>query len=188
MSCVSEQAITALTFAEFLAWEERQPERHEYVGGRAYVMSGGTERHSLMAGHLAALLTPAARAQGCRTFRADRRLRVQSGDVYYPDVMVVCGKAADVQYEADATLVIEVLSPSTRAQDRREKLRQYGSLPSIIAYLVVEPDVRRVEVAHWDAAGEIIWTTLAPGDQLTTPYGVWDLDAIHDQVDADATT
>lgn len=188
MWSVSEQAITALTEAEFLAWEERQPERHEYVGGRAYVMSGGTERHSLMSGHLAALLTPAAPAQGCRTFRADRRLRMQSGDIYYPDVMVVCGKAADVQYEADATLLIEVLSASTRAQDRREKLRQYGTLPSIAAYLVVEPDVRRVEVARWDAAGNIVWTTLGPGDQLDTPYGVWDLDAVYDQVDADATT
>ncbi len=86
---VSEQAVTALTLAEFFAWEERQPERHELVGGRTYAMSGGTERHSLMAGHLAALLTPAARTNGCRTFRADRKLRVASGDVYYPDVLVV---------------------------------------------------------------------------------------------------
>ena len=185
---MSEQAITALTLEEFLAWEERQPMRHEYVGGRTYVMSGGSERHSLMAGHLASLLTPGARARRCRTFRADRRLRVQSGDIYYPDVMVVCGKAANVQYEADATLVVEVLSPSTRASDRREKLRQYGTLPSITAYLIVEPDVRRIEVARWAADREITWATLGPGDQLDTPYGVWDLDAIYDQVDADATT
>lgn len=185
---MSEQAVTALTLTEFLAWEERQALRYEYVGGRAYAMSGGSERHSLMAGHLASLLTPAARAKGRRTFRADRRLRVPSGDVYYPDVMVACGKAASVQYEADATLVVEVLSPSTRGQDRREKLRQYGSLPSITSYLIVEPDVRRIEVARWDAAREITWTTLGPGDQIDTPYGVWDLDAIYDQVDADATT
>lgn len=185
---VSEQAVTALTLDEFLAWERRQPERHELVGGRAYTMSGGTERHSLMAGHLAALLTPAARAAGCRTFRADRKLRVATGDVYYPDVFVTCGKAADVRYEADAALVIEVLSPSTRTQDRREKLRQYGTLPSITHYIVVEADVRRIEVAHWGTDRELTWTTLAPGDQLTTPYGTWDLDSIYDQVDSDSTT
>lgn len=185
---MSEQAVTALTQAEFLAWEERQPERHELVGGRTYAMSGGTERHSLMAGHLAALLTPAARTTGCRTFRADRKLRVASGDVYYPDVLVVCGKAAAVQYEADATLVVEVLSPSTRSQDRREKLRQYGTLQSISHYLIVEPDVRRIEVARWDSHRELIWMTLGPGDQLTTPYGTWDVDGIYDVVDSDATT
>lgn len=139
-----------------------------------------------MAGDLASLLTPGARAKGCRTF-PDRRLRVQSGDIYYADVMVVSGKAADVQYEADATLVVEVLAASTRAQDRREKLRQYGSLPSITAYLVVEPDVRRIEVARFGAGREVIGATLGPGDQVDTPYGVWDLDAIYHLVDADAT-
>jgi hypothetical protein len=45
----------------------------------------------------------------------------------------------------------------------------------------------RLWPAHWNAAREITWTTLGPGDQLDTPYGAWDLDAIYDQVDADAT-
>ncbi len=184
---MTEQAVTALNLVEYLGWEERQEERHELIGGRVYAMSGGTERHSLMADQLATLLRPGARIGGCRTFRADRKLKVPSGDVYYPDVMVVCGKAANVQYETDATLVVEVLSTSTRGQDRREKLRQYGTLGSISRYLIVEPDIRRIEVAHWDHA-ELSWDTLGPGDQLATPYGTWDLDGIYDTVDTDATT
>jgi Uma2 family endonuclease len=185
---VSEPAVVTLSLAEFLVWEERQPERYELVGGRAYLMAGGTERHDLMAGQLYERLAPAARAKGCRTFMSNRKLAVPSGDVYYPDVMVVCGPAAEALQEADAALVVEVLSPSTRAQDRREKARQYGTLPSIKKYLVVEPDVRRIEVARWDADRNLSWETLGSGDQLFTPFGVWSLDDIYDAVDATATT
>ncbi len=67
-------------------------------------------------------------------------------------MFVVCCKAADAQFEADATVVVEVLFPSTRGQDRREKSPVIGSLASISRYVVVEPDVRRIEVAHWDSA------------------------------------
>jgi Uma2 family endonuclease len=185
---VSEQSVTTLTLGEYLAWEEHQPERHELVGGRAYAMTGGTERHGLMAGQLFTLLSSGAAPKRCRTFHADRKLQVAAGDVYYPDVMVVCGKAADVQYEADATVVVEVLSPSTRSQDRREKVRSYSTLPSITHYVVVEPDVARIEVAHWDADRTLAWTTLGPGDQLHTPYGTWNVDDIYDAVDSLATT
>lgn len=185
---MSEQAVTTLTPAEFLAWEQRQPDRHELVGGRVYVMSGGTERHELMTTHLYSLLAAGAASQRCRAFHATRKLQVASGDLYYPDVMVSCGGAADVQFEADATVLVEVLSPSTRGQDRREKVRAYGTLPSITHYVVVEPDLRRIEVARWDSRHELTWTTLGPGDQLHTPYGVWGVDDIYDPVDALATT
>lgn len=185
---VTEQAITTLTLSEFLTWEEHQPQRHELVGGRVYSMSGGTERHGLMTGHLFTLFAAGAMPKRCRAFQSDRKLQVASGDVYYPDVLVSCGKAADVQYESDATVVVEILSPSTRVQDRREKVRSYGTLPSISQYIVVEPDLRRVEVAHWGKDRDLSWATLGPGDQLHTAYGTWAIDDIYDAVDALATT
>jgi hypothetical protein len=80
-----------------------------------------------------------------------------------------------------------VLSPTTRATDKREKLARYAGLPSIEAYVLVEPDIRRIEVARWPG-GELQWDALGPGDTLDTPYGSWDLDAIYDVIDAVATT
>ncbi len=123
------------------------------------------------------------RRSGDHPVRRSTSAQVATGDVYYPDVMVARGKAADVQYETDATIVIEVLSPTTRSQDRREKVRSYSTLPSITHYAVVEPDVRRIEVAHWDADRKLAWSTLGPGDQLHTPYGTWNVDDIYDIYD-----
>ncbi len=170
------------TLAEYLAWEEQQEEFHEFVGGRVQAMSGATLRHSLMKDHLCWLLTPGARRQGCRAFGEGRKLRVPAGSVYYPDAFVVCRPRRDNLYELDATLVVEVLSPSTRGTDRREKVSAYGELASIEQYLLVEPDIRRIEVVTWPG-GEPAWATLGPDDELVTRYGRWDIAAIYDEVD-----
>jgi Uma2 family endonuclease len=35
---------------EYFAWEERQLEKHEYIGGEVYAMTGGTKNHSNFVG------------------------------------------------------------------------------------------------------------------------------------------
>lgn len=180
---MSEQSAEVLTLAEFLEWEESQPGRHELVGGRAYAMAGGDERHSILKDYLAEVMAPMARRHGCRPFGSDRRLVVPWGNAYYPDFMVCCGPPASSQYEDDAVLIVEVLSPSTRAIDRREKLQNYGTLTSLDTYVLAEPDLRRFQVVKWPD-GAPVWTEVGPGDILSTPFGVVSLDAIYDVVDA----
>ena len=41
---------------EYFAWEEQQLERHEYIGGEVYSMSGGTKNHSRIGLKFGALL------------------------------------------------------------------------------------------------------------------------------------
>ncbi len=181
------EAIVTLSFDQYLTIEQRG-ERHELVGGRLYAMSGGTERHDLMAGAIRRRLEPAAIGAGCRPFDGNRLLRTPSGSGYYPDLMVVCGPAADVLFETDATLIVEVLSPSTQAQDRREKLDAYWRLPSLEAYLLAEPVVRRFEVARPGSGTAPAWQAYGEGGVIDTRYGVLNLDEIYAEVDSLATT
>ena len=46
---------------EFLAWEERQAERYEFVGGVLRLMSGGTANHDLVGMNLGGALWAALR-------------------------------------------------------------------------------------------------------------------------------
>src|SRR6185369_6391781 len=83
---------------------------------------------------------------------SDLRLAVPTAEYYtYPDVMVICG---DMQYRDDLkdtivnpTLIVEVLSPSTRDYDRGQKFEQYRTLSSLREYLTVAQDYPHVE--HW---------------------------------------
>jgi Uma2 family endonuclease len=124
---------------------------------------------------------PGARAKGCRTF-ANRQRRVPSGDHYYPDVMIACGKAAHQLYEEQPTLLVEVLSPSTAGEDRKGKLRAYTSCQSLQRYLLVDPVFRRVELYTQDR-----WQSFGPGEVVDTGYGPIAIDEFYEDLDAEAT-
>ena len=57
-----------LTYDSFLAWEERQPERFELVGGVVRLMAGGTEGHD----RIGLAISPRPCARGCVARRAPR--------------------------------------------------------------------------------------------------------------------
>ncbi|WP_114312706.1 Uma2 family endonuclease [Thermus caldifontis] len=135
-----------LTAEEYLAWEEAQPERHELVEGVPFAMAGATEAHNLIVGNLFYRLRPKAQERGCRVFVSEMRLRISPHTFYYPDLMVVCQEDAHPLYKERPCLVVEVLSQSTEATDRREKLWRYLRLPSLQGYLLVDSRYPRVEV------------------------------------------
>jgi Uma2 family endonuclease len=182
----SAEPIQVLSLAEFLASEQGGEQRHELVGGRIYDMAGGTERHELLKDAMYSRWRTQALGAGCRAFTA-RMLRVPSGNMYYPDVLIVCARSPDPLFENDAVVIVEVSSPSTRGVDRREKVAAYAPLPSLRFYAVVDPLFRRVEVATWNN-GEISWSALGSGEVLMCPYGNIAIDDLYDEIDSIATT
>jgi Uma2 family endonuclease len=140
---------------DFLAWEERQPERFEFVDGVIRGMVGGTAYHNLIASNLAAALQTALRGGGSTAFSSAMRLvSTQTGEVAYPDVFVTCTpiKGRETQFE-DAVLVAEVLSRPTSGYDQSAKFDLYGSLPSLRRYLLVSQDAREITDCRKTAAG-----------------------------------
>ena len=180
------EELPAVTFADFLRSEERAARRHEYVGGRVYVMAGGSERHELVTGLVYEALAAGARTAGCRPFLGNRLVRAGEA-AYYPDILVVCAPAADRLYETDASLIVEVLSPSTESTDRREKTAAYATLSSMGLYVLVDPQRRRLEVAQVKD-GRATWQVFGAGGVVPTRYGTLVVDDLYDVLDASATT
>ena len=61
--------------------------------------------------------------------------------LYYPDSVLICGPVDGAATSLDSPcLIVEVLSPSTRDLDRREKLLAYTTLRSLQGYLLVVCD------------------------------------------------
>jgi Uma2 family endonuclease len=54
---------------EYFAWEEQQLERHEYMDGEVYAMSGGTIDHGDIAGNFLSLLKIHMRERSCKTLK-----------------------------------------------------------------------------------------------------------------------
>ena len=180
------EAASTLSFEEFLIGERAGGPRHEWVGGFTYAMVGGTERHDTMVEALRDVLGPGAREAGCRRFTGNRLVRTLSA-AYYPDLLIVGGKASDAYYETDASLIVEVRSPSTADVDRREKAVAYATLSSLGHYVLVDPYYRRLDVGVRRGDGWH-WETVGPGGVVLTPYGDIHVDAVYDEVDAASST
>ena len=133
----------------YLAGEKDASVRHEFVDGRIFAMAGASERHNVIKLNLVVWLH-ARLPDGCRLFDGDMKLRLDTARdtrFYYPDAFISCGGHDLDQYErTEATLIVEVLSPTTARVDRYEKMQAYMALPSLAEYLIIEQDVPRAEL------------------------------------------
>jgi Uma2 family endonuclease len=139
---------TAFDAERYLAWEEGQPEKHEYVRGEVFAMVGARRDHVVVSLNLAAAFKQRLRGGPCQAYVSDLKLRVESADAFfYPDVMVSCDARdhAASQFIAHPILIAEVLSHSTAAFNRGDKFAAYRTLPSLQECLLVDIPSQRVE-------------------------------------------
>jgi Uma2 family endonuclease len=128
----------------YLNGEERSKEKHEYIGGAVHAMAGGTNDHAAIAANAIVSLGAALRGKSCRPFTSDAKVRIELADqtrFYYPDAQVVCrpGPGGE-RFQENPTLVLEVLSESTRRTDLGEKREAYLAIPSLKILLIAESD------------------------------------------------
>ena len=146
---MTTSAAERLTVEEYLELERTSEIRHEFSDGRIFAMSGTSLDHNRIKRQLAARLAEIIDRSGdCEVF--DESIRVRTADGLYtdPDIIVACGTLdlSDDRPETllNPTVLIEMLSPSTEADDRGAKFRRYRTIASLTDYLVVSQDQPRV--------------------------------------------
>ncbi|MFI5303120.1 MAG: Uma2 family endonuclease [Polyangiales bacterium] len=146
------EAARVTTLADFVAFEDASPTKHELVNGVIVAMAGASMRHNAIAMNIGAALHLQLRAGDCRPYSSDQRVHVLRTDLdTYPDVVVICGAPIlspdDRHAVTNPTLLVEVLSPSTERYDRGAKWLHYQQLPTLREYLLVasegEPTIER---------------------------------------------
>ncbi len=175
------------SLADFLAWEETQAERHEFVRGEVFAMVGARRVHGLVCGNVFATLRQQLRGSPCRAFNETMKLQVADDVLFYPDVFVTCDPA-DLRTErifTAPTVVVEVLSPSTQSFDRGQKFTGYRRLTSLREYLLVDPDTRELQLFRRGAEGLFTLHDLtgAPQVELTSISCTLPSDEVFDGLD-----
>lgn len=165
------QAAETLKFTaeDFLAWDQGQTVKHEYVDGHVYAMAGAEDRHATVMLNAAMALKQHLRGTPCRVFATDVKLRVEASDAYfYPDVFVTCSTAdlANPLIKREPVLVVEVLSPSTAAYDRGQKFAHYRGSETLKEYVLIDLDSRRSDVYRKGADGLWVLHPFADGEAV----------------------
>jgi Uma2 family endonuclease len=139
---------------EFFRWLEGQERRYELVdgepraiAGETEAMTGGTRRHNRVVHNLFRALDRRLSGGPCEPSTFNAALRIPTGNVRYPDLLVDCGPYRPDDYAAnEPVLVAEVLSPSTRVFDLTGKLEEYRTVPSLRHILLLDPDEPRARL------------------------------------------
>lgn len=141
---------TYITPEEYLERERKAETKSEYFRGEIFAVAGTSLRHSRLVTNLVINLGSKLRNSSCSVYMTDLRLLVSPTGLYtYPDVMVICGKEMlaplDFDTVTNPSVIIEVLSESTKNYDHGRKFQSYRTIPTLTDYLMVEQDEMRVE-------------------------------------------
>ena len=120
-----------MTTEEYLEWEAKQEFRHEYVDGEILAMIGGSLPHNDIALNFYTALRPHLRQKCCRVNVSDAKVQDAKNSRYFsPDLVISCNdndlKARD--FIQNPSVIIEVLSPSTKGYDRGDRFKYYRQI------------------------------------------------------------
>ena len=167
-----------MTADAFIAWAMERPEgeRHELAAGEVVAMAPERSAPALVKARVWRALDAAITAAGlsCTAYPDGMAVRVDDATVYEPDALVRCGAPLpdDAVQIVDPLIVVEVLSPSSRARDAAAKLEDYFRMPSVRHYLIVKTENRTVIHHRLDDDGSIATRILRGGALELAPPGL----------------
>jgi Uma2 family endonuclease len=150
MSAPASPRPLRMTADEFIAWamERQDGGRCELVAGEVVAMAPERLAHARVKARVHRALADAIEHGGlpCEAFPDGMAVEVAADTVYEPDAMVRCGAPlpGETVKVLDPVVVVEVLSPSTRARDAGAKLDDYFRMPSVRHYLILKIENRTI--------------------------------------------
>lgn len=150
-----------ITIAEYLEMEAASDIKHEYYQGEIFAMAGTTIEHNKVIVNTLLSLGGQLKGKPCQPFVTDLRVSVQSNTLYtYPDITVICGEIEKTSDTFDTvtnpTVIIEVLSDSTKDYDRGSKFTLYREIPHLKEYLLIDA-TSKVSVEHFSKNIDGLW-------------------------------
>jgi Uma2 family endonuclease len=175
---MSDAAPAPMTSDAFIAWAMEQPEgqRYELLAGRVVAMAPERSAHALAKFHVAQRLAAAVTAGGlpCTVYPDGMAVVVDELTTYEPDALVRCGPPVppNTIKLTDPVIVVEVLSPSTRARDHGDKLIDYFRLESVRHYLIVRTEDGAIVHHARNPEGTILTRIIREGVLHLDPPGL----------------
>jgi Uma2 family endonuclease len=124
-------------------------------------MSGAKVPHNMISRNFLFALGKRLEGKSCQPFGSDQRIHIEANTLFtYPDISIVCGDIITLNNDnwnvLNPTVIIEVLSKSTKNYDRGDKFKLYRDIPTLKEYVLVDSESISVEIFrlneknHWE--------------------------------------
>ncbi len=149
-----------VTYEEYLALVESTEERYELIDGEIYYMASPFYKHQAAQAEISGRFYQWFKGKNCRPLAApfDVKLFNQAKcfaddpNVVQPDILVICDTdkiTKEGRYEGTPTLVVEILSQSTRRKDIIKKLNLYMN-SGVAEYWIVDPESEQITCHYFE--------------------------------------
>ena len=146
------------TIEEYLEYENASQEKHEYYQGEIFAMSGPKVPHNIIAVNITVLLGQKLKGKSCQPFNSDQRIYIPQNTLFtYPDISIVCGEIVTKDNDdwniLNPSIIIEILSRTTKNYDRGEKFKLYRDIPTLKEYILIDSESINIEAFRINEAG-----------------------------------
>jgi Uma2 family endonuclease len=142
-----------VSLAEYLEMIDDGERRLEFHDGEVIDIQSATEQHGKICTNITTFVNVCliAKDKDCDIYAGDRELWLaKCNKMFYPDHVIVCGEhdmkqmSKNVKATINPSVVIEVLSDSTKKYDEMTKLRCYKTLESLKQIVFVSQEEKHV--------------------------------------------
>ena len=142
-----------VTYEEFLQISENSEKRYEYIDGEIYLMASPKAIHQQILGELYGIFYNWFKGKSCKPMLAPFDITLKRNEenknIVQPDLMVICDLEEKLNeknyYMGVPSLMVEILSESTRGKDSVKKLDLYMST-GVKEYWIINPFSKEVTV------------------------------------------
>ena len=150
-----------ISIEDYLMMENASLEKHEYYQGEVFAMAGAKVQHNKISKNLFGTLFGKLKGKRCQPYGSDQRIHIPANTLFtYPDISIICGDIVtlnDDEYNAlNPSVIIEVLSKSSKNYDRGEKFKLYRDITTLNEYILVDSETVHIEIFrlnannHWE--------------------------------------
>ncbi len=150
-----------MSIEEYLEMENAADEKHEYYKGEIFAMSGAKVPHNTIATNFLGTLFNKLKGKKCKPYGSDARIHMEANTLFtYPDISIICGEISTLNNDdyniLNPTVIIEVLSKSTKNYDRGENFKLYRDIATLKEYILVDSESIHIEIfrlnknGHWE--------------------------------------
>ncbi|MGI6435282.1 MAG: type II toxin-antitoxin system prevent-host-death family antitoxin [Syntrophomonadaceae bacterium] len=143
-----------ISYEEYMALVDSSDQRYELIGGEIYLLASPGFTHQVIVNEIAWHFNNYFKQKPCRPLTAPLDVKLfgyatrfeEDPNVVQPDIVVICDldKVNESnKYEGTPTLVVEVLSTSTKGKDMVTKLNLYMK-SGVLEYWVVNPENKNI--------------------------------------------
>ena len=147
-----------VSYEEFMQIYEKSTLRMELINGEIHLLASPIIQHQAVLGKLHLLFNGYFKSKKCRVFMAPfdvhfKKKDIKEPDVMQPDILVACDLENNVtekgRYMGTPTLVLEILSESTRSKDMIDKLNTY-MLSGVKEYWIIDIKNDKIMVYNFE--------------------------------------